>query len=169
LPKRLRPIPNSARPVLNNDKVAGSGVVVVVVAAVPVVSKAEYEVVIDPPPSIVAAMAAVLRPNWVVKTPVYGESVAFPESVSRPSVVKVTDVIVPSLVYRKSDPTDVTHDWPAERATLVLQTPLVGDTVPKPVNEKSRKPPARTINVPGEPAGRSSMVPVAPEPSVPPE
>ena len=90
LPKRLRPIPNSARPVLNKEKVAGSGIVV---ASVPVVSTAEYVDVIDPPPSMIAAMLAVLRFNCVVKTPVYGELLAFPESVSRPRVVMVTDVV----------------------------------------------------------------------------
>src|SRR5579864_4564700 len=113
-------------------------------------------------------MAAVVKASCVVKRPEYSEVLPFPVSVSTPSVVKEIAVEAPWLINRKGDPTDVTHEWPDARATLVLQTPSVGDTAPNAVNEKSRAPPANTINGLRDPAGRSEMVPV-PEVKVPPE
>ena len=122
----------------------------------------------DPPVSIVVAIAAVVAATWVVKSPVYVELLPFPVSVSTPSVVKEIAVEEPWLINRKGDPAAVTHEWPDARATVVLQIPSVGDTAPNDVNEKSRTPPANTMNGFRDPAGRFEIVPV-PEVKVPPE
>jgi hypothetical protein len=92
----------------------------------------------------------------------------FPSSVARPFAIKVSTVEVPSLINRKGEPTNTTHEWPDARATLVLQTPSVGVGAANDVNEKSSTPPARTRNGLVLPAGRSLMVPV-PDVNVPPE
>jgi len=118
--------------------------------------------------SMAAATAAVVAPNCDVTRPVYGEVVSLPVSVVMPSSCRVTAVAAPSLINRKGDPTNATHESPDARATAVLQTPLVGVGTSKDVNEKSSPPPSRTINGLMLPAGRSLMVPV-PEVNVPPE
>jgi hypothetical protein len=123
---------------------------------------------IEPPASIAAAVTAVVAPNCDVKSPRYEEVLESPVSVATPFVIKETDVVAPSLVSRKGDPTNAIHERPDVRATVVLQTPLVGVGGSNDDNEKSSVPPARTINGLMLPAGRSLMVPV-PEVNVPPE
>lgn len=83
---------------------------------------------IDPPVSIAAAIAAVLPVNCVENKPAYGEVLEFPVSVTAPRAVQLIAVKAPSLNNRMGDPTDVTHECPDARATVVLQTPSVGDT-----------------------------------------
>lgn len=123
---------------------------------------------IDPPASIVDAMAAVLEVNCWENKPLYGEVLEFPVSVTTPSVVQLSAVKAPSLTNRMGDPAEVTHECPNARATVVLQTPSVGETAPNPVSEKSRTPPASTINGLVLLPERSRIVPV-PEVKVPPE
>jgi hypothetical protein len=124
--------------------------------------------VIDPPVSITAAMAAVVEPSCVVKRPLYGEVLEFPVSSAKPSVIQLIVVDAPSLTNRNGDPTNTIHDSFEARATVVLQTPLVGVGGSNEESEKSSPPPARTIKGLMLPAGKSLMVPV-PEVNVPPE